>query len=67
MSDEELLDKWKRLVARIGYEEALALLINTKKVAVTTACRLSETNYKPTKPNRRTREALLEVLAKKVS
>lgn len=68
MSDQELLDKWKKMVGRVGYEEALAQLTATKKVSASTAERLSGLQYKPGKPSRRTREALLEVvLGKKAS
>lgn len=65
MSDEELLQKWKRLVERVGTKEALALLMSTRKVGPSTAERLSGGRYEPKKPSRRTREALLEVVGKR--
>lgn len=66
MSDEELLNKWNSVVSRVGREEALALLISTKKVKASTAERLSSGKYKPKRPYENTREAILEAL-KKVS
>jgi hypothetical protein len=67
MSNEELMTKWIRLVDRVGYAEALTMLIATKKVSASTAERLAGNCYKPAKPSRRTREALLEVVSKKAS
>lgn len=67
MSNEELLRKWRKLVDRVGYEEALALLISTKKVSASTAERLSGNQYKQSKPSRKTREAILTALDKKAS
>ena len=67
MSDEELLNRWKILRDRVGFEEALARLIATKKVSASTAERLSGDTYKHGKPSRKTREALLEALSKRAS
>lgn len=67
MSDEELLEKWKRLAERLGYEETLARLMATKKVSASTAERLCADRYKPGRPSRRTREAILEVLSGRAS
>lgn len=67
MSNDELLKKWKSLVDRIGYSEALALIMATKKVSVWTAEALSAKTYGSDRPSRRTREALQMVLEKKAS
>jgi hypothetical protein len=67
MSNEELLKKWNSLASRVGFEEALSLLIATKKVSASTAERLSGNRYENKRPSRRTREALLEALEKKAS
>lgn len=67
MSNEDLIRDWKKLVGKVGYEEALSLLIGTKKVSASTAERLSSMQYRASKPSRKTREAILEALAKKAS